>query len=188
MLDPHETPPKHKLKVDLAELGFAFEDASGEIAHHLDLETGQVIAISDDTRRALDAFYEAAWDDEAQAVSPIALADALQQRDLPEWYQEALREAEQIEAGSGTRYLRVPEADSHTAYHDMEAFITTVKNKRLQERLERAISGRGAFRSFKDVLLEYASERERWFKFKDERVRQRVLDWLESEGIEPVVE
>jgi len=45
----------------------------------------------------------------------------------------------------------------------MEAFIATMRNRRLQERLERAISGRGAFRYFKDVLLDYPAERECWF-------------------------
>jgi hypothetical protein len=172
--------------VDLAELDFAFENASGEMAHYLDLETGQVIAITDEIRRELDTIYEAAWDDDAQNVSPTALADALQQRDVPEWHQEALREAEQVEAGYGTRYVRVPEADSHEGYRDMEAFIATVRSKRLQDRLWRAISGRGAFRYFKDVLLDDPSERERWFQFKHARVRERVLEWLASEGIEPI--
>ena len=45
--------------------------------------------------------------------------------------------------------------------------------------------GRGAFRHFKDVLLDYPDERERWFKFKNARVRERILEWLESEGVEP---
>jgi hypothetical protein len=31
---------------------------------------------------------------------------------LPEWLREALREAEQVEAGYGARYVRVPEGDS----------------------------------------------------------------------------
>jgi len=56
-------------------------------------------------------------------------------------------------------------------------------NRRLQERLERAISGRGAFRYFKDVLLDYPVERERWFQIKRERLQQRILDWLEAYGI-----
>ena len=185
-LNSEEAQPRRKLKVDLAELEFAFENGSGEMAHYLDLETGQVIAIADEIRRELDALYEAAWDDEAQDVSPTALANALQGRDVPEWHQEALREAEQVEAGYGTRYIRVPEADSHKGYRDMEAFIVTVKNKRLQDRLWRAISGRGAFRYFKDVLMDYPSEREHWFQFKQARLRERVLEWLASEDIEPI--
>jgi hypothetical protein len=100
----------------------------------------------------------------------------------------ALLEADQIEAGYGTRYLCVPQGDSHEGYLDMEAFITTIQNERLQDRLWQAISGRGAFRYFKDVLADYPRERERWFEFKDARLRQRILDWLASQGIEPVIE
>ncbi len=68
----------------------------------------------------------------------------------------------------------------------MEGFIETVANKRLAERLARAIQGRGPFGRFKDVLLDYPVERERWFAFRDARQRERVLEWLECEGVEPV--
>ncbi len=70
--------------------------------------------------------------------------------------------------------------------NDLVDFIDTVNNLRLRDRLERAIHGKGAFRRFKDVLYDNPEERERWFKFQDDRMHRRVLDWLESEGIEPV--
>ncbi len=94
-------------------------------------------------------------------------------------------EADRVETGFGTRYIRVPVIDSHEAYADMEEFIEIVRDERLQERLGNALRGRGAFRRFKDVLLDYRRDRERWFQFKDGQMRQRVLDWLEEEGIEP---
>jgi len=34
------------------------------------------------------------------------------------------------------------------------------------------------------TLLNRPKEREGWFKFKDARVRRRVEEWLEDEGIE----
>jgi len=67
----------------------------------------------------------------------------------------------------------------------MEDFIDTVPEQRLQNRLWGAIRGRGAFRRFKDVLLDHAEERERWFQFRDGRLRERVMRWLRDEGIEP---
>jgi hypothetical protein len=65
----------------------------------------------------------------------------------------------------------------------MEEFIYTVRDERLAAKLQRAISGKGAFRYFKDVLSDYPAERERWFAFRDQRERRRMLEWLESEGI-----
>jgi hypothetical protein len=68
-------------------------------------------------------------------------------------------------------------------YDDIEVFIDTVRNPRLRERLEWTIRGRGAFRYFKDVLLDYPAEREHWFQFKQARLQQRIFEWLEEHGI-----
>jgi len=81
------------------------------------------------------------------------------------------------------RYERIPKAESHEGYEDMEDFIATVKDERLVELLEVAINGRGAFRRFKDVLLRYPEERERWFQFKDERMQERAHEWLDDIGV-----
>ena len=43
-----------------------------------------------------------------------------------------------------------------------------------------AINGKGAFRRFKDVLLNYPEERERWFQFKDDKTEERALEWLDD--------
>jgi hypothetical protein len=171
-----------KLKVDLEDLVFAFEQASLEIQHYLDLETGQVVSISDEMRREREAIYEEIGDD---AANPRAFAEALEHWGLPEWMKEAVQTADQVERGYGTRYLRVPQADSQEGYDDMEEFIGTVGSERLREKLEVAIQGRGAFRRFKDVLAGHPDERDRWFAFQAERGRRRVGEWLEAQGIEP---
>jgi hypothetical protein len=46
-----------KLQVDLDELMFAFDNASWEMSYYLDLETGQVVTIFDETRRELERIY-----------------------------------------------------------------------------------------------------------------------------------
>jgi len=62
----------------------------------------------------------------------------------------------------------------------MQDFIATIEDKHLVELLEVAINGKGAFRWFKDVLLNYTNEREKWFQFRDDRIEERALEWLES--------
>jgi hypothetical protein len=81
------------------------------------------------------------------------------------------------------RYEPVPRAESHEGYGYMVEFIATVKDEHLAELLEVAINGQGAFRRFKDVLLRYPEERERWFQFKDERLEERALEWLDDIGV-----
>ena len=66
----------------------------------------------------------------------------------------------------------------------MVAFTETVEDEDLQEKLWIALDGKGCFHRFKDVLLDYPEERERWFEFRDERTEQRVLDWLEENELQ----
>ena len=138
---------RKSLKIDLDELCSAMEDSSYEHEYYLDLETGEVLFLSE---------Y---MDDE-----------------------ETGKLRDQIEEESD-RYERIPGAESHEGYDDMEDFIATVRDEHLADLLEVAINGRGAFRRFKDVLLRYPEERERWFQFKDERMQERALEWLDDIGV-----
>jgi hypothetical protein len=154
----------HRIKINWMELEGAFQSASWEMHCYLDLETGRVVTITDEVAGYLEQPPD---------------------HDLPDWMSEMLQETEQVEEGYGTRYIQVPEADSHEAYRDMQRFISTVRDDRLCDRLWRAIEGRGAFRYFKDVLSEYPAERDRWFAFQAHREHERISDWLSSEHIEP---
>ena len=171
-----------QLKIDLSEIEMAFDDYSGMISYYLDVETGEVISISDEESRLLERIYESYYDEPSETVD---WENAFEKEHVPDWQRETLKNADRIEAGFGNRFISIPSEDSYEGYRDMEAFIDTVRNRRLQERLDRAINGRGAFRYFKDVLLDNPAERERWFQFKEERLYQRILDWLEAQGITP---
>ena len=135
---------KKTLHIDLGELCDAMENSSFENEYFLDIETGEILFISE---------Y---MDDEETEK----LKDKIE---------------EEFE-----RYEQIPKAESHDGYRDMEDFIATMENKHLTELLEVAINGKGAFRRFKDVLLNYPKERERWFKFKDDRMEERALEWLDD--------
>ena len=93
--------------------------------------------------------------------------------------EETSERKDRIEEDSD-RYEPIPKAESYEGYQDMVDFIATVDNERLAELLEVAINGKGAFRRFKDVLLNYPEEREKWFKFKDERMEERAMEWLDD--------
>ena len=135
---------KKTLKINLGELCEATEDGSYEQEYYLDLQTGEILFISEH------------MDDE-------------ETRELKDRIEEDFK-----------RYERIPKAESHEGYQDMVDFIGTVDNKRLAELLEVAINGKGAFRRFKDVLLNYPEERERWFRFKDDRIKKMALEWLDN--------
>lgn len=173
-----------RLEINLSELAYAMEDALGLNDYYLDLETGKIVMISDETRWELEQLYEENYNPEA--AEAFDLAEVLRQTNMHEWQQQALLEADRVEREYLSRYLSIPQATSHEGYGDMEDFIVTVPDMQLQSQLWDAIRGRGAFRRFKDVLADHPRERERWFEFKDELMQQRVVDWLNSAGIEPV--
>ena len=65
----------------------------------------------------------------------------------------------------------------------MRDFISTVKSERLRQLLENAITGRGAFRRFKNVLSSHPAEMHNWQAFKDERLKQRIIAWLDEYNV-----
>ena len=88
-------------------------------------------------------------------------------------------------ASDGT-YLRIDPVSSREQYRWMERFIPMVDAGELRDRLTQAIDGKGAFRRFKDVLMSFAPERERWFVFRSERLRTFMETWLAAHAIQPV--
>src|SRR5437763_12764031 len=80
-------------------------------------------------------------------------------------------------------FLRVEPASSREQYRWMEKFVGSVTDEPLRERLIISVDGKGAFRRFKDVLLAYPAERERWFSYRAELLHWHMQQWLESHDI-----
>ncbi len=74
---------------------------------------------------------------------------------------------------------------SHDGYRDMELFIASVEDPAIADRLEIAITGKGAFRRFKDVLSRWPEELERYYLLRNERQRGRARAWLAAAGYRP---
>jgi len=80
------------------------------------------------------------------------------------------------------RWLYVDCIGSDEGYGDMELFIGTVGDPGIADRLEIAISGKGAFWRCKDVLSRWPDELQRYFLLSDERKRGRTRAWLAGKG------
>ncbi|HZJ62123.1 MAG TPA: UPF0158 family protein [Kofleriaceae bacterium] len=80
-------------------------------------------------------------------------------------------------------FLRVEPASSREQYRWMERFVGSVVDEPLRERLIISIDGKGAFRRFKDVLLAYPAERERWFSYRADLLHWHIAQWLEQHEI-----
>ncbi|MCK5799993.1 MAG: hypothetical protein KAI47_22540 [Deltaproteobacteria bacterium] len=81
-------------------------------------------------------------------------------------------------------YLQIEPASSREQYRWMERFVASVEEKDLADRLLIAIDGKGAFRRFKDVLLSFPVERERWFNYRADLLHHHINQWFEAKDLE----
>ncbi len=88
-----------------------------------------------------------------------------------------------VRIASDPNYLRIDPVSSREQYRWMERFIPMVEDTELRAKLTIAIDGKGAFRRFKDVLMTYGPDREKWFTFRSERLRTFMEAWLTAHAI-----
>lgn len=101
------------------------------------------------------------------------------------WPQSALdydEEMNEAEVDDPDRWLWVHCEGSRRGYRDMLCFIEEIDDPILGDRLGRAISGRGAFRRFKDTLVDRPDLMSRWYAVSDDRQRGRARSWLVAQG------
>lgn len=178
---------KRQVNVDMDELDIALNWGMSEWSHYLDLETGKVVGIDDETRRTLEELIEEIYDEDDNQLT--TLEELLQGRDdIQDWQKELLLEADRVDREYGRRYISVEPDDSYQDYNDMDHFIATLDDDQLQDRLWRAIRGGGAFRRFKDLVARHPDIEEQWYAYKDARARERLLRWLDAHDIEPITE
>lgn len=89
------------------------------------------------------------------------------------------------QAETSADFVYIEPISSREQYRWMEEFIEIVVEPTLKDKLNIAIDGKGAFRRFKDVLVNYPEDRERWFGLRAEKLRNHMTTWLDSKGIEP---
>lgn len=92
-------------------------------------------------------------------------------------------EKRQLIRRSEGRFVHLDPASSREQYRWMERFVSSVEDGALKDRLVLAIDGKGAFRRFKDVLLSYPVERDRWFTYRSNLLRIYINGWLQSHDI-----
>ena len=97
-------------------------------------------------------------------------------------YAEEFDELDEDDDDDPERWLWVDCEGSGAGYRDMERFIEDLDDPDFADRLARAISGRGAFRRFKDRLSDRPELMSRWYAFSNDRQRGRARSWLAAEG------
>lgn len=98
---------------------------------------------------------------------------------------EDATEEEIEEMKDDDRYIGMPSQYDIHEYEIMRSFIYTLPENRMQDRLFQAISGRGAFRRFREVLEDYG-EGDRWYHYRDASIEKIGREWAKGHGIEVI--
>lgn len=172
------------LKIDFDEIQKAMEDiVRNSFDYYLDLHAGEVIVVSEDILGEVKArLYEGDYDDIGDNIEYVEFSE---EPYLPYWMEDEVELVLEVLLDEAGRYVRIPERDSPEAHNVMFEFIETVKDPFLKEELTNVLNGKGAFRRFKDVLINYPRERKRWHGFNAKAMKKIIIEWLRSLGIEP---
>ncbi len=150
--------------------------------YFLDLETGDVVTLSNDIVSEIKARLS---DDESDDLADtIEYIEFDEEPEIPDWMTDEMEILLDVILDESGRYVRIPERDRRTAYQSMRDFVETLHDPLLREELSSALDGKGAFRKFKDTLIAYPRERKLWHRHNAMAIRRESAEWLKSLGIE----
>jgi hypothetical protein len=110
----------------------------------------------------------------------LAKAEESDDQDLLDWEVEIIHRLREILESSD--WLELPRRDTHADYRLMEQFCLERCDGRFQEELWSALSGRGAFRRFKDLIHQHGIH-EAWYAFRREALAELAKAWLQAHAI-----
>ena len=153
----------NKKPVKLDELVGEIEILINGTFTYINIQTGEVITLSEEEIRA------------AENEKPI--------ENFPDWQKENIEKAKEILEDEDEIYLDFTLRDEYHEYEIIEEFIGTISEEEIREALYEAIQGRGAFRRFKDGIIEHGVEKE-WYEYKDKKIKELVTEWCKEHDIE----
>ncbi|MDQ6779701.1 MAG: UPF0158 family protein [Candidatus Eremiobacteraeota bacterium] len=89
------------------------------------------------------------------------------------------------EAQANPEVRKVAPVTTEVRYGIMSDFIGLVEDINVAGRLRSAISGKGAFRRFREAVDEDDSLRRRWLSYRTKRHYLLALDWMNKLGLHP---
>lgn len=102
---------------------------------------------------------------------------------FPVWQRENIEKAISIIDDEVGVYVDFTLRNEFNEYEIIEEFILSIKDQRIREELYDAIQGRGAFRRFKDGLLEHGVDKQ-WYQYRENKIKELVIHWCKEHDLE----
>jgi hypothetical protein len=154
---------KHECRAPLVllrDVALEMDVLNEEWTAYLNRRTGELITVTDEEARAVEAGDES--------------------EDVPEWQRDLLPKIREVLESD--EYLALPGKLEIHEYAIMERFCAGVENAALRDELLGAIRGRGAFGRFKD-LIRGRGIVEAWHRYRERALEAIAAEWLEAHGI-----
>lgn len=90
---------------------------------------------------------------------------------------------EHVRASLGDGWARIPSVTPQVAFEEIEDFVEEVSDPEAQQALFVALERRGAFRNFREALLQLPEEHRRWRSLRREASRKRLDAFLGEIGV-----
>lgn len=101
---------------------------------------------------------------------------------LPDWEQEDRKIAIDV-VENFEDYLGLPTKYEVNEYEIMEEYCLSVSDQVIRNKLLGAINGKGAFRRFKEKIIDFGIE-ENWYSFRNNRFKEIAINWCKDNSID----
>ena len=95
---------------------------------------------------------------------------------------------EKLEEMANERYIVIPERMPSEDINIMKSFLYYLEGERndisIINEFHYALDRRKPFRNFKELLNNYPKIKEQWFKYKENKIKDEIIDWLFVNNIE----
>ncbi len=161
-----EPKPVTVVAAKLEEIVEAMDALSNGFDTYLSKESGKVVAIPEEY-----------W-------SYAEFEDEDEENQRADWERKTIAEARDIIARP-EQYLELPSSWDINEYRIMERFCWSRNDPQEQEKLLKAIQGKGAFRRFKDRAHDLGVIDD-WYEYKTRELTEQAVDWCEANDVEVV--
>ena len=165
-------------KVNLSELVEAYNGQGDEFGYYLDTATGEVLLLEDSLLGEVEDNLAALLDPTVSDLQIEELIDT--QGFMVSFSPEELR---RIARAYDETLTKVRPPDSREDYRIMEDFVRTIDDGQIKDDIIYAMSGRGAFRRFKDKLYS-VDLLGAYFDFREKALFDFAREWCEYRGLE----
>lgn len=149
------------VKVKMSDVVDALELNSDESRSFLNMKTGEVVTLT------------------TEDIAMASLGGNID--DMPKWQRYFIQIARDIENNVDT-YVELPGKYEINEYGIMERFCYSLPES-ISDKLCALITGKGAFRRFKDSLERYRLE-DRWKAYHENALKELALSWIKDHNLE----